>query len=484
MGRLLGAVLGRASPPRASNELQPSATLRWVSARREGLIFAALGVLVFALTIYMCAPGYMGPDSRSQFQQARDFSFTDDHPVLMVLVWHYLDRVLPGPLGMLVFTNALYWAGLSALFYLLPGALVWRVLGFLALAFFPPGLSFLPVVYKDPLMHGALLAGIACVVPNGRRALAPRLALGVVCFLLAVGVRHNGAAAVWPFLALPVMRLPFIARLRPWLRLFVGCALGLLLAFVMTQALDRALAPLARATEFWQTVPVYDLAGMSVQAQELLVDRDSPVLGEGMGLKEIEQRFDVIYGGSLYRCVPTRRRGCVPLFHFTLNRAELARLSQNWLSAIARHPGAYLAHRWELTRRMLTVNLTGWEMYFTSTAPHGEFAKQYPPSARLRWVLAFMERHIRSVAYTPWIYVILSFVLLPFALLRYLREGAPLPLLFLFSGGAYLLSILVGANSTEFRYCVWTMLCTLLAFAFTLRPRQRREPALAAASAP
>ncbi|MET0409713.1 MAG: hypothetical protein ABW217_00385, partial [Polyangiaceae bacterium] len=80
---------------------------------------------------------------------------------------------------------------------------------------------------------------------------------------------------------------------------------------------------------------------------------------------------------------------------------------------------------------------------------------------------------------TPWLYVVLGFVLLPFALRRYLREGAVVPLFFLFSGGAYLLSILIGANSTELRYCVWTMLCTLLALAFLLRSRQTPAPAQA-----
>lgn len=477
----MGSRLGAVSPARrASDGPQVPALARWLSARREGLTFVVLGVLVFAFAIYMFWPGYMGPDSRSQFQQARDFSFTDDHPVLMVLVWHYLDRVLPGPLGMLVFTNALYWAGLSALFWLLPGPLVVRALAFLAIALFPPGLSFLPVVYKDPLMHGALLLGIACVVPDGRRALWARLALGGVCFLLAVGVRHNGAAAVWPFLALPLMRVPVIARLRPWLRLSVSSVAGLVLAFVMTRGLDRALAPLSRATEFWQTVPVYDLAGMSVQANELLVDPDLAVFGRGMGLEEIQRQFDVAYGGFLYRCVPGRRP-CAPLFRFTRDPKVLEHLADNWISAILEHPGAYLAHRWLLTERMLTVNLTGWELYFTSTAPHGEFARRYAPSDRLSWVLSFMERHIRSVPYSPWLYVVLSLALVPFALRRYLREDAAVPLLFLLSGLAYLASILIGASAPEFRYCVWTMLCALLALVWLLLTRPARKPAPAAA---
>lgn len=462
MRGFLSSVLGGVSTLRPADDSSSSGALRWVSARREGLTFAVLGVLAFGLTVYMCTPGYMGPDSRSQFQQARNFYFTDDHPVLMALIWHYLDRVVPGPLGMLMFTNALVWAGLSALFWVLPGPLGWRALGFVLIGFWPPGFSTLPIVYKDSLMHGAMLVAIAAAIPQTRRALVARLALGAVCLLLAVGVRHNGAAAVWPFLALPFMRIPIVARLRPWLRLCVGSAAALVLAFAMTRSVDRALEPLSHPTEFWQTVPVYDLAGMSVQAGKLLVDPETRVFAHRQGLKQIQRQFRLDFGGTLYRC-PSPRPRCVPLFRYSSDPDELGQLSQNWLSAIAEHPGAYLAHRWALTRAMLTVNTSGKELYWTSTAPHGEFAAQYSPTRRLLWVLNLMERHIGFVAFSPWVYVVLGFLLLPWALLRYLREGEPLPMAFLFSGGAYLVSNLVGASSTTYRYCVWTMMCTLLA---------------------
>ena len=35
-----------------------------------------------------------------------------------------------------------------------------------------PRLAMLPIVYGDPLMHGALLARVSCVAADGRRALA------------------------------------------------------------------------------------------------------------------------------------------------------------------------------------------------------------------------------------------------------------------------------------------------------------------------
>lgn len=468
MCEISGGVYSAPSPGSATRR-QSSRVARWAMERREGLILLALGLLAFGVTLYLCAPGYMGPDARTQLQQARDFDFWDDHPVLMALIWHYLDRLAPGPVGIIVFTSTMYWAGLLALFRVLPGPLGWRALGLLAVGFFPPSFSMLPIVLKDAIMHGALLLAVACVVPRTRRALSIRLAVAAVCFLLAIGVRHNAAAAVWPFLALAFMRVQVAARLRPWLRLVVGSVAGLVLAFAMTRGVDRALAPLSHRTEFWQAVPTYDLAAMSLRTGKLLVDADSPVFTRGMGLAEIERLFRLDFSQTLYGCVPFGGRRCVPLFRRTLDRQELDRLSQNWRSAIAEHPGAYLAHRWALAGALLTVNKSGRELYYLSGAPHGPLAKQYPPPERVLRVLSFMERHIRSVVYSPWVYVVLGLLVLPLTLHRYLRGASPLPLLISLSGNAYLLSIFVGASSSTYRYCVWTISCTVLAlFALAL----------------
>ncbi|HEU4580065.1 MAG TPA: hypothetical protein VFS67_17525 [Polyangiaceae bacterium] len=142
-------------------------------------------------------------DSGAQLEQARAFKFVDDHPVLMALIWRYTDRVLPGPLGMLVFMNAMFWAGLTGLFWALPIPLLVRAVGLLAVAFFPPVFSVLPIVLKDGLMPGALLLGLALLVVPGRTYRA-RVAVGCTFFILAIGARHSALAAVWPFLMLPL----------------------------------------------------------------------------------------------------------------------------------------------------------------------------------------------------------------------------------------------------------------------------------------
>jgi hypothetical protein len=433
----------------------------WVWPRREALLIGAIAALGFGITLYLCAPGFMAVDSGAQLEQARSFQLQDDNPVLMALIWHYTDRVLPGPLGMLVLMTGLCWAGFGILFWSMKGSLLWRALGVLGVGFFPPSFSTFPIVMKDALMHGALLMGLVCIVVPTRKLLVLRIISAIALFLLAIGVRHNAAAAVWPFVALPLLRaLPIQRR---WLRALAASALALVLTYAMASALYRALAPLGQRTEFWQIVPVFDLAGMSLEADELLVEPESEVLTEGMGVEEIRRLFSAEYGSALYYCIPFQGQRCVQLFHHTLDREQLAQLSGNWLRAIWQHPAAYLAHRVHFTRTLLTVNSGPKELYYLDGAPFHPIAEDYPPKPHTLRLMAWIERHIKRGIYQPWIYALIALALIPIGLVRYCRTDEALPLLFAASGSSYLLSTIVGAVSTNYRYCVWTVLCAVLA---------------------
>ncbi len=455
----------------------------WLWSRREALVFGAIGLLAFAVTVYFCAPGFMSRDSGTHLEQARAFEFWDDHPILMALIWHFTDRILPGPLGMLVLMNGLCWTGLSVLFWALPGPLSWRALGLLGVGFFPPAFSTLPVIMKDALLQGALLAGCACLVVPSHRARGVRLLLAVMFFLIAIGVRHNAAAAAWPLLTLPLLRLRVWVAKPRWLRLVSASGVALALTFGMTLGLDRALSPITHKTEFWQTVPTFDLAGMSLKTGEVLVEPESRVLSDGMGLEEIRSLFRVEYGSMLYYCIAFGGQRCVPVFRLTLDHRELRLLSENWLRAILAHPGAYLAHRIEFAKALLAISARPKELYFVNAAPHHLLAKDYPPTERSLRVLAWLEQHIRSVIwYRPWVYLALSCVVLPVALVRHLRGGSVLPVLFTLSGAAYLLSVIVGATSSDFRYTVWSTLASVLGLITLVASFAAGRPKLAATS--
>jgi hypothetical protein len=439
------------------------AVRKWLGQHRESLLLGVLTLICFGATVYWCFPGFMARDSGLQLEQARNFEFFDDHPILMALIWHYTDRVLPGPLGMLVLMSGLCWAGLGSFFWALPGDVAWRALGLLAVGFFPPVFAILPIILKDALMQGGLLVALACVLMPTRRALVLRLCIALVCLLIALGARHNCAAAAWPFVALPLSRIALLHGKARWLRLLAASAAGMAVTLALTWALGRALAPLTHRTEFWQTVPIFDLAGMSLRAEELLVEQETHVLTEGMGLEQLQQVFNLNYGPFLYYCIPFAGQRCVHVFSRTLDPAELKQISGNWLRAIRYHPGAYLAHRLGFAREILNVSAGDKELYYLNGAPHHWLAEEYPPRRRTLRLMAAIERKIHWIGYRPWLYAALNAALLPLALIAYLRGRSMLPLLFTFSGSAYLLSTLLGASSTDYRYLVWTILCALLA---------------------
>src|SRR4051794_3012093 len=74
-----------------------------------------LGLVVTCVVFY---PGYMTDDSITQLRQAREGYYGDWHPPIMAWIWRILDRIIPGPFGMVLFHNLLFWTGLSFIAYL------------------------------------------------------------------------------------------------------------------------------------------------------------------------------------------------------------------------------------------------------------------------------------------------------------------------------------------------------------------------------
>jgi hypothetical protein len=447
-----------------------SALARLLRARRGLLPLVLVGAAAFALTLWLFAPGYMSRDSGTQLEQARTLVLNDHHPVLMALIWRITDTIVPGPLGMLALMSAIYWASLSDLAWGLAWPVLARAAVLLGIGFFPPVLSVVPVIWKDTLMQATLLAALALAAapPSGRRAL--RAAVAAVCLLVAIGARHNAAAAAWPIVALLLLRWPVLTRLRPGVRLLATSALAIGITLGSTLALQRGLAPLARAESFWQQSLTFDLAGMSLRTGKLLVPPDTGVLSPGMGLDEIRRLYRPDYNASLYYCVPFAGSECTPVFNRVRDEQQLANLRRSWRQAVLRHPGSYLAHRLQVAALLLRWQAGAGETYFLKGAPHHRLAGAYPPRpltlAALRWIEAQLDR----LVFRPWIYLAIACLLLPIALLGHLRRGHDLPAVCLLSGLAYFLSVVLAAGTPDYRYMVWTILATLLAAVTSVRP--------------
>jgi hypothetical protein len=443
--------------------------------RSNFAVFFVLGCAAFALTLYASAPGYMSVDSGTQLDQARSLQLRDDHPVAVALIWHVTDRIVPGPLGMLVLMTGLYWAGLSMIFAVLRGPTALRALGLLLVGFYPPAAANLPAIWKDNLMQGALIAGAACLAVAGTRWRPLRLSLAMLFFLVAIGARHNAAAGVWPFLILPLLALPGMTQAPILARWLAAGITSLVITLVLTIGLGKALAPLATKTEFWQMIPVFDLAGMSLAVDKVLVEPDSGVLTAGMGLREIRYKFNPVYSNSLYYCLPFAGQRCVPLFRRTLDADKLGHLSRNWWRAVTTHPAAYVAHRAKICAALLGISGGAKGSYYPGGAPWTENAREYQPPRRVQRLLGWIDSQVPTFWFRPWLYAGLCLLLVPLGMRRYAGGASPLPILFAVSGLSYALSFMISTGSADYRYTVWTTSCSVLSLASLVLPLLARQ---------
>lgn len=442
-------------------------------ARRGLLIFAILGLLALAITIYIWAPGMMMADSGDEFEQARSLVMRDDHPVMMALVWHVTDKILPGPLGIFVLCTGLYWAGLTTLFWSLEGPIVARAIGLYVAGFYFPGFVNQLIICKDALMQAALVAGVACLIVPSARWKTARRVLALLFFTVAIGARHNASTGVWPLLALLFLSLPVLRDRARWLRLLAASGASLVLTYALTVGVDRATSPFAEKTDFWQMLAVFDLAGTSVRAGKVLVNPETGVLTRRMGLDEIRQNYQPTYGSRLYYCIPFRGKPCVHVFHETRDPEQLAALKTNWLRAIVENPLAYFKHRRTVAKSLLGIKNGAPGAFYWSSIPHHPIAANYPTSALAVRTYAWIDEQVPKLWFQPWVYVLIGCLLLPVALIRYFRGGALLPALFLLSGLSYEFGLFIAAISAPYRYGVYSTFCLVLGLILFLFPSPR-----------
>ena len=128
--------------------------------QRERLWLAGVIAAGLAIVFLYAFPGYLAYDSLDQLRQARAGVRTDWHPPLMSALWGVLDRIVAGPLLMLVLQCSLF---LGGLYVLLRRRVIAKRAFVLTLVLFatPPVLTMMAVILKDCLLAGALLVGAA-----------------------------------------------------------------------------------------------------------------------------------------------------------------------------------------------------------------------------------------------------------------------------------------------------------------------------------
>jgi hypothetical protein len=129
------------------------------------------GILVIGwlVVVLYAFPGLMTVDSIQQLTEARASYYTDGHPPAMAWLWHFVDKVIAGPFGMLLLQTTAFLAGL---YLLLERAMSPRRAAITAslMFVFPPILTPMAAIWKDCLMAGMFLLGITAMFDDRRWA--------------------------------------------------------------------------------------------------------------------------------------------------------------------------------------------------------------------------------------------------------------------------------------------------------------------------
>lgn len=430
--------------------------------RRLG-VPSAVALVGFAITLYLFYPGFMNWDSAYQLFQAEKGRISNPHPPIMAYLWMLTNQVTFGPAGMLVVHAAVYWTGVALIGIALARTVTGRCGIVLLLGFLPPSFGLLPMVMKDVGAMSALmlLTGVALCATPRRRFIA--LPVAVLMAFYASAVRINVLPCVAPLLWLVLSAVS--AREAPrGLRQLAG--LGAIL--VLTLAGVLAVNNVGVIRQPYRTVvPLWDLARISMLAQEMLVPDYALV--------------------NPYITVPSfkvsHNRADAPSMQWKrLTPEQVSDISSRWLAAIIAFPTHYLDHRWHVTYRI----------FFDPIDPLLHFTMPtifYPSSVLIERGMGFEKRSgytevygalqflSRTPIYRPWTYVLVSLLVVAWCFAgaseRRLEAG-----FVAVSGLLYVTPLPLIAPSVDFRYTIWLFPATAIGALLLLRVKaQRPKPA-------
>jgi len=403
------------------------------------------------------SPGLLSPDSVYQLDQAQRHRFADGHPPVMAWVWSGLLGVAPGPLGVLVLQNVLFWGAVALIWAELgPRRLAW--LGVLGTGFFPPIFVLLGIIWKDVQMGSALLAAIALLLLIHRRRIG-HWGLAPALLLLTYGcaVRLNGIMAVVPLLWLWIVVWREGSPSRQ-LALTGGLSLAVL-AFSLT--LNRSLTDDEEHAS--QRIEVHDLEGVSLDLGTSLFPDAYWAGREPLTLSQIAAGYQPLEPTSSFWYPPggphfdslTSPKGSPP-------SPRLQALRMAWLEMLWQHPRNILRQRLLAVGHMFGVR---WRYvcydYITEMQSNVLGIELRRPALHAA-VLGVFARFRDGLLYRGWLYSLLLVGATAFAQ----RDSPPFfrrtTFAIALSGVGSVLIYLLTGTGCEFRYLWWLVIAALL----------------------
>jgi len=415
------------------------------------------GAIGFVLTIACFFPGYMSPDSVEQLRQGRALSFGAWHPPVMSLLWGLLDRIVPGPAGMLVLHNIIFWIGLSLFVYHLALKPFWAAAAILLIGLSPPVFSLLSTIWKDVSMGSSLLLACGLLLRADRRDSKLAWAMAFPLLWYASAVRHNAIIAVIPLVIWAVLiagkLFPSKGR-RPWLSIAMRASSLVILLGATSAGANKLLSPEPSPFPL-QQILAHDLVGVSLETNTLhlpdyltaeLTSRDM------IGLQRLYTPNEVV---PLFCCDGIGR------FELTTDPDKFSHLWTEWRSTIPHHLGAYVRHRTKVFKSEFTIGRNTVCLPFWDGIERNSLNIVFRPTGLNRSVMSILHRVKDGPLFWGWLYLVLLAILLGAFWLGSWPDRV-LALLIGLSGVLYGLAYFFVSTTCDFRMHWWTVLTVFL----------------------
>jgi hypothetical protein len=442
-----------------------------VGTRLACSLAAAVGVV---FTVASFFPGYMSQDSVSQLLQGRAMSFTDWHPPVMSLLWGLLDRIVPGPAGMLILHNAMFWGGLSLFVYHLGFERLWAAAAILLVGLSPPVFSLLSTIWKDVGMGCSLVLGCGLLLRAERRHSRLAWVMAMISLWYALGVRHNAIIAVIPLAiwAALISRALFpSASSNPRVSAALRACLLVILLAVASAGVNKLLAQPGSPRPV-QQILVHDLVAVSLETNRIyLPDYLTEALGssEVSALKPLYTPNEIV---PLFGCDANNRR-----FPIVAEPDKFARLWATWRSTIPRHPGAYIKHRARVFESEFGIGRNTICLPFWDGIHPSSLNVVFHPTSLNRSVMNILSRVKDGPLFRGWLYLALLIGLISMFWLGSHQDRAAALLIGL-SGLLYAIAYFFVSTTCDFRMHWWSVLTVfllaLLAIASRLKAARSR----------
>lgn len=463
----------------------------------------------FCISILINYPGFMSPDSADQILEARNGVYADWHPPIMALLWHFVDQVISGPLGMLFVETALIWLGtfIVTLYWFLTDRPTLLSLLPAFIIFYPPVFGISGAIWKDIFMWAFLMLALGMAGTIDTEPPPPRYRNYAKCILaagflfIAILFRGNALFATVPIMALCIGRCfgPCLYFHRFIISIVFGALVCLALVF-LSGPVNRSIAECR--TNSWASLAIFDIAGTIYNTpqpesrQTLYEHIPTRIRGNG-SLERLLELYNSKHWLPLFMSqrpalfLPTTSQPlCVNVIDasgFYLTEPEKASLIQLWKISITGHSLAWLSHRLSVFRHVIGFNhdylwspvfmepngFSGWH-----EAEIGRNPELNKFQTSVKWVLVYMSN---TWFFRPWIYLLLDAAIIVLCLVRYNAQRAQIGLIAA-SGLTHETGLFLLAPSPDSRYSHYMIYASLVALLLIMRTfsKQASPPILRA----